>query len=307
MQTAQRTPPYNRKKRYQYKHRLPQRRRINWLLLLAVVLVGLVLAYPFLEARMLNVQEHTLYVNDLPSNLKNIRIVYATDIHQNAWFGATKVEDVYRKLNNLSADLIILGGDYATDSDSAIAFFKSAPPLHARLGVYAVVGNHDRTAPESNLKLLTEAMDDASIVPLVNTVARVKVGQSYINLAGVDDFYNGFPDVAGVARQVRREDFVVFVGHSPELLSEAQKVTDMNGDTHWFDLALFGHTHGGQVNILGWTPFKNTSDDLNRRYITGWMEENRAGVLVSNGIGTSGLPIRLFAPPQVHVITLKAR
>lgn len=296
------------KQKYTYEHRLPQRRlRIHFPALLIALVLLMLLAYPFVEARMLSVQEHTLYVNGLPANLKNIRIVYASDIHQSRWFSQKRVDNVFRTINGLSADLIVLGGDYAMDSQGAIDFFKNAPALHARLGVFAVPGNHDRTAPESNFALLTEAMDDAGVTPLVNTVMRVKVGQSYIYLAGVDDSYNGFPDVAGVARQVKREDFVIFAGHSPELILDAQKAADMNGDSHWFDLALFGHTHGGQINLFGYTPFKKTSDELSSRYTSGWLEENRAGVLISNGVGTSGLPVRFFAQPQLHVITLKAR
>ena len=150
-------------------------------------------------------------------------------------------------------------------------------------------------------------MKDKGVTPLVNSVSRVKVGQSYIYIAGVDDFYNGYPDVKGVAKQVLKDDFVIFAGHSPDLIPDAQKAQDMNGDGHWYDLALFGHTHGGQINLFGWTPFRNVSKELSARYISGWREENRAAILVSNGVGTSVFPVRLFAQPQVHLITLKAR
>ena len=293
--------------RYEYKYRRPQRRRIKAHLILIGLLVMLLAAYPFVEARMLSTQNHTLQVVNLPANLKNIKIVYASDFHQNGWFGQKKVNDVIKRLNNLSADIIILGGDYAMDSDSAIAFFENMPSLHARLGVYGVLGNHDRTLPESNLQLVMDAMKDAGITPLVNSVSRVKVGQSYLYIAGVDDFYNGTPDVKGVASLVKNEDFVVFAGHTPDLLPDAQKAQDMNGNGHWFDLALFGHTHGGQINLFGFTPFRNVSEELSARYISGWREENRAAILVSNGIGTSGFPVRLFTPPQIHLITLKAR
>lgn len=293
--------------KYEYKYRRPQRRRIK----VQAVLIGLVIlllaAYPFVEARMLSVQQHTLYVTGLPSNLKNIKIAFASDIHQCAWLGQRRVDEVFQQLNNMSADIIILGGDYATSSDTAIEFFQNAPTLHARLGVFAIPGNHDRTQPESNFKLLTDEMKNAGITPLINSVSRVKVGQSYIYIAGVDDFYNGFPDVEGVAAQVSKDDFVIFAGHSPDLLPDALKAVDMNGDGHWFDLALFGHTHGGQINLFGYTPFSNIDESLSARYMTGWREENRAGILVSNGVGTSVLPVRLFAQPQVHLITLKAR
>lgn len=293
--------------RYEYKYRKPQRRHIP----VQAILIGMVLlalmAYPFIEAATLSVEEHTLYVTGLPANLKNIKIVFASDIHKCWWFGQRRVEDLFTRLNNLSADIIILGGDYAVDSESAIEFFDSAPSLHARLGVFGIPGNHDRTPPESNFQLLTDAMKDAGITPLINAVSRVKVGQNYIYIAGVDDNNNGFPDVNSVASQVYRDDFVIFAAHSPEVLMDAQKAKDANGDGHWFDLALFGHTHGGQINLFGYRPFRNVSQELSARYLSGWLEENRAGVLVSNGVGTSVAPMRLFAQPQVHLITLKAR
>lgn len=293
--------------RYEYKYRKPQRRHFPFRWLLLAVVLGALLAWPFLEAGRLEVEEHTLNVTNLPSNLRNLKIVFASDIHQCAWFPRERVEALFRTINALSADIIILGGDYATDSDSAIEFFRDMPSLQARLGIYAVVGNHDRTVPESNLSVLIRQMQDSGVNPLVNTVSRARVGQANVVLAGVDDYYNGFPDVAGVASQVYADEFVIFVGHTPDLMRDVLAAKGADGDNHWFDLALFGHTHGGQINLLGHSPFSNLSTEVGARYLSGWREENRASVLVSNGVGTSVLPVRLFAQPQVHLITLKSR
>ena len=293
--------------KYVYRYRRPQRRRIRVRWLLTALLLTALVAYPFIEPMTLNLAEHTLSVANLPANLKNLRIVFASDIHQCAWFSQERVNEVFTTINNINADLIVLGGDYATDSDGAIEFWRNAPPLHSRLGVYAVLGNHDRTEPESNLASLVRQMQDAGVTPLVNSLSRVKVGQSYVYIAGVDDYYNGFPDVAGVASQVRADDFVIFAGHSPDLMPSVLKARSSDGDSHWFDLALFGHTHGGQINVMGHTPFNNLQTEAGARYLTGWLEENRAAILVSNGVGTSGAPVRLFAPPQIHLITLKSR
>lgn len=293
--------------RYHYKYRKPQRRhfRFRWVLVLLAAL--LLLCYPFWEARQLTVERHTLYVADLPNNLKNLKIAFASDIHQGPWFSQQRVDETIHALNNLSADIIILGGDYAEDSDGAIAFFQNAPQLHARLGVFGVVGNHDRTEPESNLGRLVAEMKSHGVLPLVNNVSRMKLGRSYVYVAGVDDYYNGFPDVAGVAAQVRAEDFVIFAGHSPDLMPDVLAARSADRQNHWFDLALFGHTHGGQVNLFGHTPFRTLRTEAGARYMQGWREENRAAVLVSNGVGTSGAPVRFLAQPQVHLITLKAR
>ena len=293
--------------RYEYKHRRPQRRRIRWRWILPILLLAMLVSYPLIEPTMLNIEEHTLQVRSLPPNLKNLKIVFASDIHKGLWFSQERVNALFTTINNLNADLVILGGDYANDSDGAIEFFKTAPELYARLGVYAVLGNHDRTTPESNLPVLIKQMQDRGVVPLVNGVSRAKVGQNYVYIAGVDDYYNGFPDVLGVASQVSADDFVIFVGHTPDLMPDVLKARSRDNDNHWFDLALFGHTHGGQVNFLGYSPFSNLSPNVGSRYLSGWLEENRAAVLVSNGVGTSAAPVRLFARPQVHLITLKAR
>ncbi|MEG2604744.1 MAG: metallophosphoesterase [Clostridia bacterium] len=293
--------------RYQYRYRKPQRRHFSIKWLLWTLLAAGILIYPFYEATTLHIDMHTVEVSNLPPNLKNLNIVYLSDIHQCGWFSQERVNNLIHTVNGLGADIVILGGDYASDSAGAIAFFHNAPILQARLGVYAVVGNHDRTEPENNLSLLVAAMKSAGCLPLVNQVSRIKVGQTYLYIAGVDDYSNGFPDVASVAAQVKADDFVIFAGHSPDLMKSVLAARSSDGDNHWFDLALFGHTHGGQISLFGYTPFSNLKLETTRRYIGGWFEENRAAVLVSNGVGTSVVPARLFAPPQIHLITLKAR
>lgn len=293
------------RQRYEFKYRRPPRRRLRLSRLLIFLALIAMLAYPFYEAYHLTIDEHAAKYADLPANLKNIRIVYVSDIHESARFPRSRVLDLIRTINGMSADLVLFGGDYADSSDEAIAFFDDLPDVQARLGVFGVVGNHDRTLPESNLSRLMTAMTDAGVMPLVNTVARVKVGSSAILIAGVDDNSCGHPDVQSVAAQVTRNDFVIFLGHSPDLLASAFTATSGDGDNHWFDLALFGHTHGGQLTLFGEPLIRSSIPELGKRYLTGWREENRASILVSNGVGTTGFPVRLFAPPQIHLITLK--
>jgi len=124
---------------------------------------------------------------------------------------------------------------------------------------------------------------------------------------GVDDLYYGDADVGGVACQVKESDFVIFAGHNPDLMEEMLKARGSDGDNHWFDIALFGSTHGGQINFFRKTPFYQLRPKEGARYLSGWLEENRASILISRGVGTSYFPIRLFARPQIHLITLKGR
>ena len=122
-------------------------------------------------------------------------------------------------------------------------------------------------------------------------------------IAGIDDFGSGQPDIRSVAAQVDINDYVIFLSHSPAAIPDALKATDKDGAKGWFDLGLFGHTHGGQIALLG--PLLR-DDGLPRNYLKGWLRSNRTDMLITRGVGTSGLPLRLFCTPQIHLITVNA-
>ena len=293
--------------RYEYRYRKPPHRKPRLSHILIVLAVLAMVAYPFFEAYHLTIDNHIAQIADLPKTLKNLRIVYVTDIHRSARYPQSMVDDLIRTVNGLSADLVLFGGDYTDSSEDSIDFFETMPKVQARLGVYGVLGDADRTEPENNLSQLVKAMTNAGVLPLVNTVAKVRVGQTNLYIAGVDDYYSGHPDVTNVAAQVKQSDFVIFLGHTPDLLPSAIKAVGADGDNHWFDLALFGHTHGGQITIFGMPLLPQYMPDVGNRYLSGWLEENRAGILISNGVGTGLFPARLFAPSQIHLITLRQK
>ncbi len=276
----------------------------SFLKYIILLILLLLLAYPFYEARNLSVLEKTITVNNLPTDLKNLRIVYLSDIHRGAFFSQTRVNDLVSLINGLYPDIVLLGGDYGNNSDTAISFFQNLPPIHAQIGVYGVLGNHDRSNPQSNFETLKTAMHSANVIPLVNDVKAVRYKASTFYIAGIDDYNMGKPDIQGVASKINRDDFVIFLTHTPDAFPEAFYAKDQNGKPQWFDLALAGHTHGGQVTFFGLPMIRNYTK-VSDRYLTGWLEENRAHILISNGVGTSVLPIRLFAKPQIHLITIK--
>lgn len=273
--------------------------------LAAVLLLVLLVAYPLFEPYWLDIQTTTITGTSLPNDVKQLRIVYLSDIHESSWpfFTHSRVVELVRKINSMHADLVLLGGDYATDSDSAIRFFENLPTIQAAYGVYAVLGNHDRTAPESNLARLRTAMRAAKVTPLVNEVASVRIGQTDIRIAGIDDLNNGWPELKSVAASVKQDDYVIFLSHSPEIIPDA--LNAVSGDKHrnWYDLGLFGHTHGGQISGLG--QLLGISK-VSGRYERGWLVENKINMLISQGVGTSVLPMRLFCRPQLHLITVKS-
>lgn len=271
--------------------------------ILTFLILLVLLTYPFIEPYLLEVESTTVSSDDLPRDIGQLRIVYLSDIHQGAYFSQSRVNSLVKEINALNADLVLLGGDYAEDSDGAVSFFHTLPNIHARYGVYAVMGNHDRTVPESNMQALKTAMVSKGVTPIVNDVLSVRIGASDIYLAGIDDVNTGWPDLSGTAAKARDEDFVIFLSHSPEIIAEALKAEDRNGRRNWFDLGLYGHTHGGQIALLG--QYLGIAK-VESRYEQGWIVENRIPMLISRGVGTSILPIRIGRRPQVHLITVKS-
>lgn len=277
-------------------------RLIRKLVRFCVVL--LLLCYPFLEPYLLSVEQKTLAFSDLPQGFDGLRVAFLSDIHYGPFFSKDRLDALVERVNALRPDLILLGGDYANDSDGAVAFFQLRPAFSARMGVYAVPGNHDRVMPESNRDLLEGAMSAAGIVPLFNrTVPLTLSSGETIYLSGIDDYGNGHPDADATAHSVRRDDFLIFLTHNPDAIPSFQEIPAPDGSTDWADLILCGHTHGGQVTLFGQKALFSVTS-YGERYRTGWKEENGARILISNGVGTSVVPMRFFAPPQIHLLTL---
>lgn len=292
-------------RRYQARHSRGSRPTLR-LALTVVTVIALLFGYMLLEAKWLRVERTTIATPALSPEVKQLRIVYVSDIHKGIWPFLTQsdVDNLVSTINAQNPDLVLLGGDYAQGSADAIEFFKHLPRIRASYGVYGVLGNHDRTLPESNLNVLRSAMMVSGVTPIVNETVKVRVGMQDIVLAGIDDASNGWPDIAGVAAQCRQSDLVIFLSHSPAAVNEALNAADMDGRKNWFDLGLCGHTHGGQIAVVGSLLFGHEKDGV---YQSGWYAPSRStSLLVSNGAGTVGLPFRLGVPPQIHVITLKS-
>ena len=286
------------------RHQARNRHRRRWTIGI-ILLIVLLICYPLLEARLLQTETRLLKAEDLPLEANNLRIVYLSDIHYGFWFSDGDLGRLVSRINNLRPDLVLLGGDYATDNQTAVRFFRALQQqdtIHSRYGIYGVIGETDRGDSDFTCTQLTEAMTNAGVTPLVNKTAVVNIATRKIYIAGVDDVLTGRPDLKSVARSVSADDFVIFLSHNPSVIPDAQVVADSSGNLGWFDLGLFGHTHGGQM--LFFSSLLDIGEDVPERYRGGWLKENRVDLLPSRGVGTSGYPGRLFCFPQIHFITV---
>ena len=287
---------------YRGRHRVRNRKRRRWLIPVLILLAAL-LAWPLAEAKLLTTERVQLKADQLPAEANNLRIVYLSDIHYGFWFSDGDLNRLVSRINGLRPDLVLFGGGYAADHASALRFFRqlrSGEKIRSRYGTFGVVGDTDRGESDFDLAELTEEMANADVEPLVNRSVPVPIGAARIYIAGVDDVIAGRPDLKAVARSVSASDYVIFLSHNPSVIPDAQLAKDASGNLGWFDLGLFGHTHGGQM--LFFSSLLGHTEDIPERYRGGWLKENRVDLLVSRGVGTTGFPGRLFCPPQIHYI-----
>lgn len=262
----------------------------------ALVFPG-VAAYGMVEARSLRARSDVITSSSLPPELDGTRIVFVADVHAGPFFGAGRMQKLVEEVNSLDPDVLILGGDYVGGrTNGAKTFYGRAGQFSARLGKFAVLGNHDNWEGSEEAR---RGLDEAGFTLLENESARVTVGEASLAVAGVEDLYTGDPDPEKAARDIESDAFSVLVSHNPDVFADRLGAT-----AGQWDLALAGHTHGGQVTLFG--AHGHVPSDHGQRYLSGWRTENDTPILVSSGVGSVTLPIRLFAEPEIHLITLRS-
>lgn len=216
-----------------------------------------------------------------------LRAAFVSDIHVTERFC---IEPLLEWIIGCQPDILFFGGDFADTRPQALRLFQAFRILRAPLGIYAVPGNNDIEAFGSSAAL-AEAMECFGGRLLVNE--SVQVGP--LAVGGVDERKYGSPVGDGLFSG--RTGFRVLLSHYPSIPT---------GDRP--DLMLSGHTHGGQFNALGWTPYAvgfervGSRSDLAPILVSGFERIDGVRVLVSKGVGASRIPVRFGVRPEVHLL-----
>lgn len=277
-------------------------KRIRMVLSGAVLLVGLLSSCAtasFSKYKGVGrIRQYDIYNNQLPESFNGFRIAFATDFHYESRFTAKRLPNLVRALQSVDADVLVLGGDYrGREGGNVEELFKALQQISTPYGTYAVMGNHDRGEADS---LARKAMKDCGVKLLEHRVDTLWKGNQFIEICGIRNPFDLKRNGVSPTLTLKPEDFVVMVTHTPDYVEDV--------DVSNTDLALAGHTHGGQVSLFKrWTPAGNFSKYGNR-FLTG-LKHNSQGipVIISNGLGTSRKDVRLFTPSEVVLIVLHGR
>src|SRR5690606_16405275 len=191
---------------------------------------------------------HEAYSFELPRERRvirglrsRLRLTLLTDLHIGPYMGRHQLAEWVEASNELEPDLVVLGGDLVDQmyQGDLSEFRELLPAFESRLGVVAVLGNHDRTRFR-DLSPLLAALRDSGVTLLRNGGVQLR---DDLYLAGIDDWRTGDPDVArALAAAPTGPDAGarVLVSHNPDAIPDLPE---------GIDLVLAGHTHGGQVRL----------------------------------------------------------
>ncbi len=274
------------------------RRGAIWrLLLLAILALG---ADAFwLEPSSIRAVRHEIVLNRADSgDIGTIRIAVIGDLHAgSAYIDADKIRRVVALANDAKPDLILLAGDYvhATYIGGAVPIEDSAPllkSLHAPLGVYAVIGNHDRW---QNAAHVAAVLERNAIPVLENEAVEIRRGTHTLWLAGIGDFYTLAARPARALAAIPDGRAALCFTHSPDVFPELPRTCL---------LTIAAHTHGGQVDLplLGRLIVPS---HYGQRYAAGLVHEDGKYLFVTTGIGTSIIPVRFRVPPEVSILDVR--
>lgn len=283
-------------------------------IVMAAVAVVLLLWGATINRYRISETDNSLYYTGLPASFDGYRIAQISDLHVGTWANDTSfLSRLVDRLNALDADMIVFTGDIVNSRSSEMApMVPVLQRLHARDGVYAIMGNHDygdyvkwpseedHIADRLNLRNL---YGRTPMRLLLNENVFIHRGDDSIAVIGVENIsrppFRTYGDLSASYPDLSDGVFKVLLSHNPEhWTKDIRDRADKN-----IALTLSGHTHSMQMQLGGISPGQLVSptnwglytDSLGRR------------LYVNRGAGTVGLPMRVGATPEISVIELKRK
>ena len=242
-----------------------------------------------------HVDEHDITLSRPPRG--SLRVAFASDFHSGASTDDRILADACAKLEALRPDILLLGGDFVSVRANDIHVLATMlARIHPPFGKFGVFGNHDLKA---NWRVVRDALSSAGVRMLVNEVVQLQAPHDDVSVIGLDDPFMGDPDgeVLDAAPDVR-----LLLMHAPDCLFAV--------GNRRFDVALCGHTHGGQIVLPGGVIPYLPHGDLNREFPAGLFRigpERDRTLLVSRGVGCSTAPVRIGCAAEIHLMTIAGR
>ena len=261
---------------------------------------GAVGAWALFEAQWVEFRELEASLAGLHPDLDGLRILHLSDFHLGTFsLNARAVGKAVRWAGEREYDLAVVTGDLLSRRRGLRTLRDSLAALGPRLGTFTILGNHDIAETRDPFSRPGDlvALTEAGGILLSDSSQTLSVGAARVQVAGISP--ETFRSWTPLGRFADREaDLRILLCHFPDVLRRLAP-----GDFH---LVLAGHLHGGQICL----PLPGGKLRLEHLRAVHWegLHETPVGLAhVSRGLGTSFVPFRLFARPEVTLLTLRGK
>lgn len=228
----------------------------------------------------------------------NTKLVFLSDLHiGNKGINEKQIRDIVSIINKENPDLLIFGGDIIEKEDTFLKT-KNITRIMQQVktkNIYGVLGNHEYYF-DNNPKNMSNLLGKNYKINILEDEL-VKVNDDLVLVGRLDYSSKYFgverKNLNEILKSIDENDFIIVVDHNPVNFEES---TENN-----VDLQLSGHTHGGQL-----FPFTITNRLFYKR-LYGFFKEKNSRLIISSGIGTSGLPLRIMSKKEVVVVNIRSK
>jgi len=281
--------------------------------LIIAPVASLLILYGIIYGRFnFSIKKYHKIFKDLPDGFAGVKIIHFSDLHTGSLNGhQDRFARIVRKVNELKPDLIFFTGDMVNNFAEELDGWKDLwGELKARLGKFAVLGNHDygeyfkwkdKQQWRSNIDRLIEYIESMGFRLLMNESVKLNLDGQHIDIIGVENWglppFSQYGDLQKAMKKAERDDFKILLSHDP-----SHWEVQVFGHTN-IQLTLSGHTHGMQFGLrmgnIRWSPIR-----LRYPRWGGWYQEGDQSLHVSTGLGYIAVPFRFGIRPEVVLIQL---
>ncbi|MEB3102295.1 metallophosphoesterase [Ferviditalea candida] len=222
-----------------------------------------------------------------------LNVLHISDMHlENI---SISPDQLYDKLKDETIDLIALTGDFLDRKRSIpkmVPYLKALNNLNPAHGVYAVLGNHDYVLRPVHLDKLKQTLEEHNCRTLINEWHSLRIKGNTINIIGIDDYSTRRSDISA-AYEGKPEGFDLVLTHDPNIVLNMRDIS--------FHYLLSGHFHGGQIHWPKPFHLLKMGKLVRLNMIKGLHVYHGKPFYISEGLGQTGLNIRVGCRPEITI------
>lgn len=242
------------------------------------------------------IETNEFYLGKATRETDNLRLIQVSDLHLQKI--SYPIRQLAKKINSLQPDLMVFTGDAIDKAGNLPLFNEFLGLIDTNIPKAAIPGNWEYWG-NVDLAALAEVYQMHNGRLLINQSIQYQFNTTTLCITGVDDLVGGKADISTALQHYQVSDHHIILNHCPQYTEQIRTLLPKEIKTACI---LSGHTHGGQVNLLGYAPFLPPGSG---KYVKGWYDDADPKLYVSKGIGTSVLPVRFGSRAEIAIFFLQ--